>query len=95
MSNSPDNCLFTFSIFLFRILVKHFLGERKQPGVLNIVLIIPFTFFFYDKNMSFFFALFFSRLSSPPPPLTIFNLLIYYYLFLYLKFIYLQLRCIC
>jgi hypothetical protein len=76
---------------------KTFLGERKQPAVLNIVLIIPFTFS-YDKNMSLFFALFFSRLSFPlflSFPLTIFNLLIYYYLFLYLKFLYLQLRCIC
>jgi hypothetical protein len=32
---------------------KTFLGERKQPVVLNIVLIIPFTFS-YDKNMSLF-----------------------------------------
>ena len=95
MSNSPDNCLFTFSIFLFRILVKHFLGERKQPGVLNIVLIIPFTFFFYDKNMSFFSPCSFDGSLPRPLPLTIFNLLSYYYLFLYLKFLYLQLRCIC
>jgi hypothetical protein len=52
----------------------------------------------YDKNMSLFVALFFSRLSFPlflSFPLTIFNLLIYYYLFLYLKFSYLQLRRIC
>ena len=43
---------------------KTFFGERKKPGVLNIVLIIPFTFS-YDKNMSLFVALFFSRLSFP------------------------------
>jgi len=30
MSNSPDNCLFTFFIFLFRILVKHFWGKGNS-----------------------------------------------------------------
>jgi hypothetical protein len=84
--------LSTFSIFLLRILGKTFLGERKQPWVLNIVSIIP-PILPYDKNMSLFVALFFSRLSFPlflSFPLTIFNLLIYYYLFLYLKFFYLH-----
>ena len=77
MSNSPDNCLFTFSIFLFRILVKHFLGERKQPGVLNIVLIIPFTFFSMIKICPFFRLVLFTALFPAP-----FLLLFLTYLFI-------------
>jgi hypothetical protein len=30
MSNSPDTCLSTFSIFLLRILVKHFWGKGNS-----------------------------------------------------------------
>jgi hypothetical protein len=67
--------LSTFYIFFLRILVKTFYRERKPPGVLNVVLIIPFTFPMIKYVP--FFALFFS---PPFPffhlPLIIFNLLL-------------------
>ena len=76
MSNSPDTCLSTFSIFILGILGKTFLGERKQPWVLNIVSIIPSTLS-YDKICPFL-----SPLSFSPPLFFSFLLLFLTYLFI-------------
>ncbi len=75
MSNSPDTCLSTLSIFFFfspPYFGKTFLGERKQPGFFNIVSIIPFTFS-YDKICPFLSPLSFS------PPLFFFPFLLLFF----------------